>query len=291
LGKEKRTAVVIRISNTVLRQNNIDEKMKIPNNNLLESNSILLNFPADLLFEIFKHFTVREREESLCLVCKLFHGIIETRLSKYMVFCVCSREVYEYNQRNKEFVSRLFTVYHEPLLKGIKVDDKITFLTKDEFLDFCKNSPLLISMRNTLLKLDGFDMDGIEELLKAARNSLNITILSLGEGTRINSNQLGEDPQKIDKRFPETCRDNLPYLKYLNLSSLTIYSTPLWDFSESSFIKFNMSRVTCQPELRIRVPCSLRGLYINYQQGMFRVKKPNSNVRILLNDCHELEEW
>jgi hypothetical protein len=268
-----------------------DEQMGIPNNSSLKLNNTLFYLPKEMWLQIFVRFTVREREKLLCLVCKLFHGIIETQLSKYMIICVCSHEMYEYNQRYKELVYRLFTVYHEPLLKGIKVDDKITFLTKDEFLDFCKNSPLLISMRNTLLKLDGFDMDGIEELLKAARNSLNITILSLGEGTRINSNQLGEDPQKIDKRFPETCRDNLPYLKYLNLSSLTIYSTPLWDFSESSFIKFNMSRVTCQPELRIRVPCSLRGLYINYQQGMFRVKKPNSNVRILLNDCHELEEW
>jgi hypothetical protein len=271
--------------------------MKIPNNNLLESNSILLNFPADLLFEIFKHFTVREREESLCLVCKLFHGIIETRLSKYMVFCVCSREVYEYNQRNKEFVSRLFTVYHEPLLKGIKVDDKITFLTKDEFLHFCKNPQLLIPMRN-ILKLDGFDIDNIEELLKMARNSFNITILSLGERSRINSD-----------RFPEICKDNLPYLKGLSFSSFIIESMTFWDFSGLPLRKFNMFRMRCCPGLRIRMPRSLRELYIKYQQEiinvrkqnfdvgillkqeMINIRKHNSNVGILLNDCHELDEW
>jgi hypothetical protein len=69
-------------------------------------------------------------------------------------------------------------------------------------------------MGNTLLKLDGFDIDEIRELLMMARNSLNITIFSLGEGSRISSD-----------KFPKICKDNLPYLKCLNLlSSFTIES-------------------------------------------------------------------
>jgi hypothetical protein len=257
-----------------------DEQMEIPNNSSLELNNTLPYFPKEMWLQIFQHFSVREKKESLYFVCKQFHVIIETQLSsEYIVLYVSPPERHEHNQRNKELVSRFFTVYHEPLLKGIKVHDEIMFLTQDEFIHFCKNPQLLTPMR-IILKLDGFDINVIHGLLKTAHNSLNITILSLGEGS-----------QGINSRFPEICKETLPNLEGLNLSSFTIYST-LWDFSKLSFIKFNMSRMMCQPELRIRMPCSLRGLYINYQQGMFKVKQPNSsNVGILLNDCHELDEW
>jgi hypothetical protein len=116
--------------------------------------------------------------------------------------------------------------------------------------------------------------------LKMARNSFKITILSLGQQSR-----------EINDKFPKICKETLPYLKCLNLSSFAIYSPTLWDFSKLSFIKFNMSRMRCQPELRIRMPCSLRGLYINYHQGIIKVDEPNSDIGILLNNCDKLDEW
>jgi hypothetical protein len=273
--------------------------MEIPNNNnnLLESNNTLLYFIKEVWVQIFKHSRVHV-QESLCLVCKLFHVIIRTQLSEHKVIYVCSYERYARTQKKKELVSKRFRDYHEPLLKGIKVHDEITFLTKNEFLDFCKNPQSLIPMR-TILKLDGFNMDEIRELLKMAHNSFHITILSLGKGTQISSNI-----------FPEICKETLPYLKGLNFSLFKIFPT-LWDFSGLPLRKFNMHQMRCYPGFRIRMPYSLKGLYINcHLQGMInheillnldfenlskqeriKIEKHRSNVGILLNDCHTLDEW
>jgi hypothetical protein len=247
------------------------------------SNNTLLNFPEELLFEIFKHFGIHEREESLCSVCKLFHVTIKTPLSKYRIFCVSAYETNKSYQRNRESVSQLFWVHHKPLLEGIEVDKKITFLTKDEFLDLCKNPPSLISMSSILLKLDGFYENEIHKLLKMARNSLNITILSLGQQSQLRDT------------FPKICKETVPYLKCLNLNSSTIFSMKFWDFSGLPLKRFNMSRMKCYPGFQIRMPCGLRELYINYQQEMIqeiiKVDQPSFNVEIMLIDCHELDKW
>jgi hypothetical protein len=242
------------------------------------SNNTLLNFPEDVLFEIFKHFGIREREKSLCLVCKLFHVTIKKRLSKYMIFCVSPPEKTEYYQRNREFFSGFFMAQHKPLLEGIKVDKEITFLTKDRFLYLCKNPPPLTSIRNTLLKLEGFYEEEIHELLEMARNSFHITILSLGEKSQLTN------------KFPKICKETVPNLEILSLSSFKISET-LWELSELPLRKFNMLRMTCELELLINMPCSLRELYIKYQQGKINPERPHSNFGIILIDCDKLDKW
>jgi hypothetical protein len=284
------------------------------------SNNTLLNFPEELLFGIFKHSGIREREKSLCLVCKLFHVIIETRLSQHTVLCVFPDKMYESYQKKRNIFSKLFWVHHESLLNGIKVD-KITFLTKNQFLHFCKNPQLLIPMRY-ILKLDGFDIYEICELLMMIarhfmmprnsmmpRNYFHITILSLGQGSQLSSDRSWKGQLVSSATFTEVCKKALPYLKGLSFTSFKICETKLWDFSGLPLKKFNMFRMTCYPGLRIRMPCGLRELYIKYQQVRFPKMKPNpnfgmelqqewinsakyySNVGILLNDCHKLDKW
>jgi hypothetical protein len=123
-------------------------------------------------------------------------------------------------------------------------------------------------------------MDEIHELLKMARKSFNITMLSLGQGS-----------EEIDGRFPKLCEETLPHLKYLNFSSFIIRPATLWDFSRLPLRKFNMCRMMCPTDLRIRMPGSLREIYINCQQSMIEVGCPESNAKILLNDCHKLYRW
>jgi hypothetical protein len=170
-------------------------------------------------------------------------------------------------------------VHHEPLLKRIKVYDKIMFLTKNEFHLLCKNRQLLTPPMRNMLKLDGFDMKEINELLKMAlRYNFNITILSLGQ-----------ESQGIGPEFLKTL-NLIPCLEYLNLSLLEIHSI-FWDLSGFPLKGLNLYGVTCQQGFGIRMPSCLRTLNVYYQDEMTIAYRSDSEIRLLMDNCNNLKEW